>query len=200
MFLKTVALKCVVVSLVTSCYWHHRRHWCERLRGRLCFPPAGIFPVALPRKARHRHIGQTYTSAHTRCGVSLVSFMVSHFAHKQSQHCTAEKESVLEGERLIENNEVIFKSHSFSISWFSFKSARGETRKMVFQMCSVAIYGHSGTRVKWQQCFSPEDTDETLKWLQILKSWCSFDWTSVFLSTGRHCFVRYYVRYYIWFF
>lgn len=59
----------------------------------------------------------------------LVSFLVSDFKDKQSQCSEAVKEKARERERLIGNDDVIFKLHAFRISWFSFQSVREETLK-----------------------------------------------------------------------
>lgn len=49
--------------------------------------------------------------------------MVSDFENKQSQPRTSE------GEKVIENHDVIFKLHAFLISCFSFNSGRLETHE-----------------------------------------------------------------------
>lgn len=150
-----------------------------------------------------------YTSAHAHSGVSwlklhsrLVSFMVSDFKNKQSEHCSGEK--VRERERLI-GNDVIFKLHAVHISWFSFKSARGETRKIFSQMCIFAIYGHSGARVKWQQWFwwSPEVASSVRLWgrwhtvgvfflaFTVSFGLHKFSQYAGFISDGGQCYVTY---------
>lgn len=54
-------------------------------------------------------------------------FMVSGLENKQS--ALVKKRRERDGEREIGNGDVIFKSHAFHISWFSFMSARGETHE-----------------------------------------------------------------------